>query len=225
LTGLFLGLAIFTKFYPAVLFPALYTRRDWKMPAAIAAVGVVGYSLYSSAGKLMLGFLSGYQQEEGMNTGARYFLLQMAQKVPGLHSLSVAAYMLFCVLVFGLLIVWAWREATIEVVPLPPNRATSPVFLRVAMALAFAMMLLFSPHYPWYVLWLIPFMALVPNLPLVAYVVGLFYLLTTALADGTAPKMFLLNERLYECVLATFLLGWAVSRWRLARHFILPGRG
>ena len=33
LTGLFLGLAIMTKFYPLVLFPALYRRNDYKMPA------------------------------------------------------------------------------------------------------------------------------------------------------------------------------------------------
>ena len=36
LTGLFLGLAIFTKFYPAVLIPALYMRR---IPARLEDAG------------------------------------------------------------------------------------------------------------------------------------------------------------------------------------------
>ena len=40
LTGLFLGLAVLTKFYPLVLFPALYRRGDWKMPATMAALAV-----------------------------------------------------------------------------------------------------------------------------------------------------------------------------------------
>ena len=33
MTGLFLGLAVMTKFYPLVLLPALWRRGDWKMPA------------------------------------------------------------------------------------------------------------------------------------------------------------------------------------------------
>jgi hypothetical protein len=70
--------------------------------------------------------------------------------------------------------------------------------------LGFAMMLLFSPHYPWYIVWLIPFFALLPNLPLLTYLMMFFYMFTTALADGTAPKMFVLNEILYGAVAVRF---------------------
>lgn len=224
-TGLFLGLAIFTKFYPAVLFPALYTRRDWKMPAMIAAVGVAGYSMYASAGKYVFGFLGGYSQEEGMNTGTRYFLLQLAQHVPGLHSFPLKLYLVLCAAVLGALTFWAWRTATVEVPDASGARNYNrPAYLRVAAAFAFALMLLFSPHYPWYILWLIPFLTLMPDLPLAAYLMGSFYLFTTALADP-GPKMFLLNKILYGGVAVAGLLQFGLRRWMPARNvFLLSGR-
>jgi hypothetical protein len=82
------------------------------------------------------------------------------------------------------------------------RKASAPKFLQAAMLLGLAMMLLFAPHYPWYIVWLAPFLVLVPNLPLLAYVMMFFYMFTTALADGSAPKMFVLNEWLYGVVAA-----------------------
>ena len=52
LTGIFFGLAVFTKFYPIVLFPVLYRRGDWKMPRRPRGpLGVALYAPYLSAGK------------------------------------------------------------------------------------------------------------------------------------------------------------------------------
>jgi hypothetical protein len=92
-----------------------------------------------------------------------------------------------------------------------------PKFVKAAMWMAFAMMLLFSPHYPWYIVWLVPFFALVPNLPLLAYLMAFFYLFTTELADP-GPKMFLLNEILYGFVAAVIVLQWtALRQWPMRR--------
>ena len=113
-TGLFLGMAVFTKFYPLVLFPALYKRGDWKMPAVVVAVGAVGYAVYSSVGMGVFGFLAGYSKEEGIDSGARYFLLELVQHVKGLAGVPVSAYMVFCLAVMGGISVWAWRYATVE---------------------------------------------------------------------------------------------------------------
>jgi glycosyltransferase A (GT-A) superfamily protein (DUF2064 family) len=243
LTALFFALAVFTKFYPIVLFPAVYVRGDWKLPAVLAAVGAAGYAVYSSVGTGVFGFLSGYSKEEGIDSGARFFLLEWAQRVKGLESLPVSAYVVFCVAVLGALSVWAWRYASVEF----PSRAKAlsllsdstdglkavpskavpsegrsrfpagmtkkeviPKFLRAAMMLGFAMMLLFSPHYPWYIVWLVPLLLLAPNLPLLAYVLGFFYLFTTQLADP-GPKMFLLNEILYGGTAAMMLVSWGWS--------------
>ncbi len=231
LTGLFLGLAVLTKFYPLVLFPALYLFRapepkidrpiswgrrvfaklEWTMPATMIALAVVLYAAYSSVGKLVFGFLGGYVEEEGMSTGTRYFLLEQAQHIPGLHGLLPATYVVFAASVLLGLSVWAvgvsWTSRT----------DAAAAFLWPAFALAAVLMLLFSPHYPWYVAWLIPMFALLPNLPMAAYILGLFYLCTTALAVGSGPKQFLLNQILYGAVAAASVLDLALRRSSIGR--------
>ncbi len=64
---------------------------------------------------------------------------------------------------------WAWRTSCSDDTP-------RGAFLRAALALGLALMLLFSPHYPWYVAWLVPFLVLVPSLTVATYIGGLFYL-------------------------------------------------
>jgi alpha-1,6-mannosyltransferase len=221
LAGLFLGVAVMLKFYPLVLFPALYRRGDWKMPATVAAVVAAGYAAYSSAGMLVFGFLGGYMKEEGMETGARYFLLELTQKVPGLHSLSTAAYFVFCAAVFGAMTWWCWKTASREGTS-AKRFGGDAAFLPPTFALASALMFLFSPHYAWYILWLLPLFTLMPNLPILAYLLGFFYLYTTALADP-GPKMFLANEILYAGVLAALLLQFAFNQWPIHRSlFVQP---
>jgi EamA domain-containing membrane protein RarD len=61
-----------------------------------------------------------------------------------------------------------------------------------------------------------------PNLPILTYLLGFFYLYTTALAEP-GPKMFLANEILYAAVLAAFLIQLAMKRWPLHRTlFVQP---
>lgn len=205
LTGLFLGLAVLTKFYPLVLFPALYRRGDWRMPATVAGLAVVLYAPYLSVGKMVLGFLGGYVDEEGMATGTRYFPLEWVQHLPKLNWVSSKTYLGFVAAVFIALMVWAWQTACRS------DRAKD-AFLWPAFGLALALMLLFSPHYPWYVAWLIPFLVLMPNLTVMTYVCGLFYLCTTALAVGYGPKQFELNEILYGSVAIAFMIEMFIRR-------------
>jgi alpha-1,6-mannosyltransferase len=227
LTGLFLGIAILLKLYPLVLFPALYRRGDVKMPAMVAAVVAFGYAAYSGVGMLVFGFLGGYVKEEGMATGARYFLLELAQRVPGLRGLSTTVYYLFCAAIFAAVIWWCWqaasRQGTDGYRPTAdaggPSSAFSATFrggdaafLAPAFSLAAALMFLFSPHYAWYIIWLVPFLTLMPNLPILTYVLGFFYLYTTALAEPGA-KMFVANEILYTTVFAAFIIQIVLRRW------------
>ena len=232
LTGLFLALAVLTKLYPLVLFPALYMRHpfnrrtgraepgvEWTMPAVMAALILLGYAAYSSVGRLVFGFLGGYVEEEGMSSGARYFLLDFAHHLPGLHALPITVFLAAAALLFASLSWWAWQTASPtpgeHVQPatslqeqLRPHQAAA--FLPPAFALAAALMLLFSPHYAWYVIWLVPFVTLLPVLPGFSYVMGFFYLYTTALA-APGPKMFLANEILYGTLIATTCLQYAAA--------------
>jgi hypothetical protein len=229
LTGLFLGLAIMTKMYPLVLLPALFRRGEYKMPATVAAVIAIGYACYSSVGIRVFGFLGGYVQEEGIETGARYFLLELARQIPGLHGLATTAYLAFAALVFTGLILWCWRTCCNPVWPISGSAQTrlftlpgNADFLIPAFTLALALMLLFSPHYPWYVAWLIPFLTLVPDITVFAYVCGFFYLCTTELAVGYGASQFLLNKILYSGVLIAFMLDIVLRRWPIYRRNISP---
>ena len=243
LTGLFLGLAVATKLYPIVLLPALITRRsrevdgrpaawyaiEWSMPVTCFAVIAIGYAAYSSVGKLVFGFLGGYVAEEGMSNGTRYFLLEQAQHLPGLHALSPTMYTAFAGLVLAIISLWAIRSAW-QTTPsfnigedlqdlksqLQPHAPAA--FLPPAFAIAGALMLLFSPHYPWYIIWLLPFFTLLPNLPAFAYILGLFYLCTTALAVGSGPKQFLLNQILYSAVAIATIVSVFLKRTSAGAH-------
>jgi hypothetical protein len=228
-TGLFLGAAILIKFYPLVLLPALWQRKDLKMPSMIVALAVFSYACYASVGMLVFGFLGGYVKEEGIETGSRYFLLELTRKLPGLHDASAPLYLAALVVGFASLAYWSWRAANTE----PASQQTQlwlrifrltggGAFLPGTLFLAFAMMLAFSPHYPWYLAWLIPFGVLMPNLPLFTYALGLFYLSATSLGAGTIESQYRLNSILYAVVLIAFLLEWMVregySRWIAPRQ-------
>ena len=210
-TGFFLALAVMTKIYPLVLLPALYRRGDWKMPAALAAAIAAGYACYSSAGMLIFSFFGSYAKEEGLDTGTRYFLLELAQKQLGLQWLSNGMFLVLCALILGAISLWAWRVS---------GRAGDS-FLPPAFGLAFALMLLFSPHYGWYIGWLIPFFCLMPSLPVATYLMAFFYGYTTWWADP-GLKMFYLNKWLYGITLLallvhTFLRAWGPYR----RNFLV----
>ncbi len=218
LTGVFLGLAILTKIYPIVLFPALYQRRkdgklDWKMPGIIVAMALVSYSVYLSVGKQVFGFLGGYAKEEGMETGTRYFPLEYAQHLPGLHNLSNNTFLAIAGLILLALVAWTWFTAC------RPDSAPAS-FLKPAMWIAFAMMLLFSPHYPWYVAWLIPLVVLTPSLTVFTYICALFILCTTRWATGSGAPQFYLNELLYSATAIAAVIEIALYRIPAGRRWM-----
>lgn len=220
LTGLFLGMAVMTKFYPLVLFPALWRRGDWKMPATVAAVCVAGYAMYASVGRLVFGFLGGYANEEGLDSGTRYFLLDKVHSLRGFGDVSKTTYIVFCVLVMGLIAWWCWRFATAEQENV---RGRIPAFVRGATMLALALMLLFSPHYAWYIAWLIPLLALDPNWVTLTYVCAFFYGFTTQWAVP-GPKMFVLNSWIYIAVGCAFAMEIVWRRLKLERWFDCRGQ-
>ena len=215
LTGLFLGAAVMTKFYPIVLLPALWRRGDWKMPAAVVTVCAAGYAIYASAGKLVFGFLSGYAEEEGLNSGTRYFLLDEVHSIRGLEDISKTTYIVFCALVMCWIAWWCWKNASIE---RRDVEGRVPYFVTGATMFALALMLLFSPHYPWYLVWLIPLLALDPNWVTLTYVCAFFYGFTTRWAEP-GPKMFVLNSWIYFAVVCAFVVQIVWTRMRLARWF------
>lgn len=156
LAGLFLAAATLTKFYPAVLLPALYRRWGWQLPAAFAAALLVAYLPYSGAGWRVLGFLPSYVGEEGFDSGgAGFFLLGLLREIPPLATVSGRAYAVAAaavLLALGIAVVFA-RDARNPSIP-------------AAAAMATGFMVLVSPHYPWYFAWLIVFACFVRSFAL-----------------------------------------------------------
>jgi hypothetical protein len=170
---------------------------------------------------LVFGFLGGYAYEEGLDSGTRYFLLDYDQRLRGLQWLSKTDYQLFCAVVFGFITLWAWRNASNERLGISA-RVQRPAFVRASMMYALALMLLFSPHYPWYIAWLIPLIALYPNWVTLTYACAFFYGFTTKWAVP-GPGMFALNSWIYFAVLCALVVEVVWREWGLRRWFDCRG--
>jgi hypothetical protein len=152
LTGIALAAASLVKFFPAIIFPALYRRWDWKMPAAAAATVLAAYLPFLGAGSGVFGFLPGYVREEGLNSGSGFFLWNLLTSVaPPLGELGVVIYLpLAAAAIASLAIYVLLRDKTAD------------HCIAAAAALALAATLLLSPHYPWYFVWIVPFLCFAP---------------------------------------------------------------
>ncbi|HYM04847.1 MAG TPA: glycosyltransferase 87 family protein, partial [Stellaceae bacterium] len=93
LTGIALACAALVKFFPAVIFPALYRRWDWKMPLAAVAAVILAYLPFLSAGPAIFGFLPGYVAEEGLDSGAGFFLWNLVKTVVPIAAIGVLPYL------------------------------------------------------------------------------------------------------------------------------------
>ena len=144
--GVALGLAMLTKFLPAVAAPALWRRYGgWRTVAGAVITIVVLYALYSSVGDRVFGFLHGYGSEEGYESGEGFWLLAGVQAVTPLHPLIAPAYTLLAAVVLAGLAAWfAFVRRPDDPVGLCAAAGTMMAVLTVAI----------SPHYPWYFAWL-----------------------------------------------------------------------
>jgi hypothetical protein len=142
LAGALLGLGALVKLYPAALLPLL-PMAGW--PAAWSAflvVAVLGYVPAWIAGTPVVGSLPRYVAEEYFNPG----LLRSVLNVPAL-TLAVAS-------------LW--------VIFVSATRRDSSLSARAVLLIGGLMLL--SPNiFPWYGVWLVPFLAVAPAAPWIAF--------------------------------------------------------
>jgi hypothetical protein len=150
LTGSALAAAALVKFFPAVLFPALYRRWDWRMPVAAAATVAIAYAPFIGAGSDVFGFLPGYWQEEGLQSGAGFFLWNLLGSAAPVEHLGPAVYL-------------ALAAALLLALGVHSLFAVGDRYLGSALTLAVAAMVLLSPHYPWYFAWIVPLICFTPR--------------------------------------------------------------
>ena len=153
LAGIALGAATLTKVFPVLIGPALYRRWDWKLPLAGFATIVVLYLPYIGAGTAVLGYSAGYSSEEHFSDGLAVYPWLLAKHiVPGLPQAAFAFYWpLVAVALLGLGLTSALRERP------------SSIDICGAFLIATTFTFLTSPHYIWYLAWLVPFLCFYPS--------------------------------------------------------------
>ncbi|SDJ49233.1 Protein of unknown function [Frankineae bacterium MT45] len=139
--GLWVGAAIATKLYPALLLPALMRRRPWLVAGSAAALVAVSYLPHVAAvGGGVIGYLPGYLHEGDYLDGGRFLLLNLV--LPDSLSPYVA------VLLLGIVAVLVWRRGD-------PQRPEQGSLLMVG-----AFFLIATPDLSWYSLLLLALAAL-----------------------------------------------------------------
>lgn len=212
LTGVMLASAALVKFFPAVVFPALYRRWDWRMPLAFALTVVAAYLPYLGVGfRGVLGFLPGYAEEEGIENGVRFYLLTLARRAVTGIEIPTAAYLVFA---FGVLFALAcWCVFRRE--------SGADTYVGRAVLLAAAFTALHSPRFPWYLAWLVPLVCLRPYLPVLYLTVAAFVL--NYLWLGEAEWRLVVDSTLYPPAALLALALLYLSR-RRPREESEPGR-
>jgi alpha-1,6-mannosyltransferase len=212
LAGIALGAATLVKFIPVVLLPAIYRRWDKKLPVAYAlTIGVCYLPYVVSAGAHVLGFLPKYAEEEGLQSGARYYLLDLINYLLDwcgvVHELPVPVFTGIALAGLGAIAVWAfWRQPPLR----PDDSKSRNLWLFPAFLLAVAFSILLSPYYPWYYSWLALFLCFIPSSPVLLLTL-IAWPLYRSLLEQSADDLFRFQSRVFLPFFALLLVIWIVA--------------
>ncbi len=195
LAGAALGVAVLCKLLPAALAPAIWRPRDWRAPAFAILVVVAGYACYAEAGWRVLGYLPGYAQEEELARGGGFLLLRLLALAGPLPGWAGPAYVAGALLLLG---------ALAGAIVTRPGQARADVIARQALLLSMALLVMLSPHYPWYLT-----MAALP-----ATVVPGFGPLWLSVAGPLLYQDFALREALWPAIVYLPALAWLLLELR-----------
>ena len=199
--GFLLASATLAKLFPLVLLPAMLKRGRWRIVPIFAVTITVGYLPYLNVGPIaVLGDLDVYTREMGTITGQQFYALSLAHKLFG-WELSSLAYMIAAVVIMGALALWVLL------------RTRSEDYLKHAMLLATATMVLFVPHFSWYFCWLVFFLCFTPRLAVFYLTIANLFLYRTWLGDSP-DEMFMINSVIYLPALLIAVIEWVVAQRR-----------
>jgi alpha-1,6-mannosyltransferase len=209
IAGFALGAATLVKFFPVILLPAIYRRWDKKLPFAFAITVIVCYLPYViGAGAGVLGFLPQYAKEEGLQSGGRYYLLDLIDYILDwcgvVHDLPPAVFTSTALAGLGAIAIWAFYRQ-------PPfgrrDRETHGEWIFSAFVLALTFSTLLSSYYPWYYSWLALFLCFIPNSPALALTLMLWPLYRS-LSEQSADDLFRFQSRIFLPFLALIIVTW-----------------
>ena len=203
--GIFmLALATAVKLYPALLLTAFLNRgARIKGLVAFLITILLLYLPFMEAGKHISGFLPVYLQNpyESFNLGLKHFLRQL---IPGLDYYLLTLLFITLLAVAGLVICFR-------------NKKDSEVLWYSYFLAGLLMILMPASLHPWYVILIIPFLTVFPNVAWLVFscTVSLSYL-KYASPQGIMPGWILLIE--YLPLFALLIAGFIFSQYTKPRH-------
>ena len=164
------------------------------------------------AGAGVLGFLPQYAKEEGLQSGERYYPLDLIDYILDwcgvVHDLPPAIFTSMALAGLGAIAIWAFYRQP----PLGSKDTETPgqwIFSAFVLALTFSTLL--SSYYPWYYSWLALFLCFVPNSAALALTLMLWPLYRS-LFDHSADDLFRFQSRVYLPFFALLVLMWIVRK-------------
>lgn len=184
-----LALGALVKLYPAALLPLLLHGGARGPLVTFALVVLGGYLPFARLGVDVLGSLPQYLSMEFFNLG----LLRTLIDVPAVGVVALAAWVLYAGLA---------------------RRAAGPFVDRIVVLIGGFILL--SPNiFPWYVLWLVPFLAIRPSVPWIAFTGTVVLAYTFFLHEPWSIPAW---ARVAEFVPLAIGAGWALRhRWSANR--------
>jgi alpha-1,6-mannosyltransferase len=183
LAGVAVTLGALVKPTALLALPVLWRPWDWRLPLIVLVTLVLAYVPYLSVGSGVLGYLGGYVQEEGLASGRGFNVLWLLEGVIGPVPDAVRIYVAVAMaIMIGLAVAVTFRR----------DRSPEAAVAGLGWLLA-AFLTLASPHYPWYLLALVP--------------------LLSVHASATAGVLTLASPLLYDSAVGT---GWLAYDVRIA---------
>lgn len=212
--GAALGAAVLVKLYPVVLLGAWWRRGEWRFPLACLGVVAAGYLPHAvPVGLGVLGFLPEYfSSAEDFNVGLRWFVTEGI----GLGGQGVAREVARGVAMLGL---FGLLAGVLLRIPRGLDEGAHGIFAAGFAGVAAYLLLVPTALHPWYVLWILPFLAVAisPGWLWLTGAVVLSYL--TYVGSSALP----LWARALEFFPLYALLAWAYVRPGAAAAPVVPG--
>jgi hypothetical protein len=208
-----LGIAVGAKFWPAILLPVVLrpaVRDPKRLASAVLVFGCLSLAmflpLYLTGLDPRSGFMA-YGSEWEMNDAFFMLLLRAVEYITGVFSFGVRYSPLIARGVAGALLV-AWILWLIR------RHAEGPLEITRRFLFVIAALFLLSPtQFPWYYLWMLPFLALHPKVSLLLFTIllPLYYMRDYVAAKG----MVALHDN--GIVWLEFMPVWCLLLWEWYR--------
>ena len=188
LAAVALGVGTLVKVYPAFLLPLLVSVGGVRLVVPFAIVVALGYAPLLGIGWQALGSLPRYVAEEYFNPG----LVRSIVDVPGVPLAAMAVWA----------VAMAWRA--------------SPATLAARMVPLVGGLVVLGPNvFPWYALWLVPFLAVTPSVWWIGFTGSVVLAYAFFLSQPWSIPAW--ARGLEVTPLALGVVWWAVARWPMRR--------